>query len=175
MFITKKFIITKSKGERKTWAKVTKSKGMDLWFLKETKWDLGLSILHLMTLMKMEKDSSTTWTYCEVLKLQSFCKIIYQYIQKVREGCCNINEMWIQEVTHKSKHLSQTVRSTFWLLSTDKNVCMQLYFIENSPNSSSEHGNSVPIESSEASKASLLVLFYFGNVNSRVHLRCWFL
>ena len=27
MFITKKFIITKSKGERKTWAKITKSKG----------------------------------------------------------------------------------------------------------------------------------------------------
>ena len=32
----------------------------------------------------------------------------------------------LQEVTHKSKHLPQTVRiSTFWLLFTGKNVCLQ--------------------------------------------------
>ena len=45
------------------------------------------------------KDSSATWTYREVLALQSFCKEIYIYIyqcfQKVREGRCNINEMWL--------------------------------------------------------------------------------
>lgn len=57
----------------------------------------------------------------------------------------------LQEVAHKSKHLPQTVRiSTFWLLFTGKNVCLQwrdfisLKLTELFP----KHEDSIPVESS---------------------------